>query len=158
MQPAPSLALGSVSLIPITAPSSSHGDRDANDEEEIPMNGHLTAVSHIDITQKLVRLYIFLAQSLDRALDPTAGASLPEHELQSHLASARSDLMAMLAVNRVVKEKVEAECNRVRSLVGACLKGGASKTAAFDELQSERDALKTKTAALSDLLAVFRAV
>ncbi len=122
------------------------------------MNGHLAVHSHIDITQTLVRLYIFLAQSLDRALNATTGQSHPEHELQSHLTSARSEVMAMLSVNRVVKEKVDEECNRVRSLIGACLKGGASKTAALDELKSERDTLKTKTAVLSDLLAVFRAV
>jgi hypothetical protein len=122
------------------------------------MNGHLAVNSHIDITQTLVRLYIFLAQSLDRAVNATAGHSYPDHELQSHLASARSEVMAMLSVNRVVKEKVGEECNRVRSLVAAFLKGGASKTAALDELKSERDVLKIKTAALTDLLAVFRAV
>ena len=122
------------------------------------MNGHLAVNHHIDITQTLVRLYIFLAQSLDRALNATAGPSLPDHELQSHLASARSDAMAMLSVNRVVKEKVEEECARVRSLIAAFLKGGAGKPGALDELKSERDVLKTKTAALTDLLAVFRAV
>jgi hypothetical protein len=122
------------------------------------MNGHLAVHSHIDITQTLVRLYIFLAQSLDRALNETAGQTYPEHELQSHLASARSEVMAMLSVNRVVKEKVEEECHRVRSLVAACLKGGPSKTAALDELRLQRDMLKTKTATLSDLLAVFRAM
>lgn len=66
--------------------------------------------------------------------------------------------MAMLSVNRVVKEKVEEECHRARTLVVAFLKGGASKTAILDELKSERDVLKTKTAVLTDLLAVFRAV
>jgi hypothetical protein len=121
------------------------------------MNSHLAVNRHIDITQALVRLYIFLAQSLDRALNAAAGHSYPDHELQSHLASARSEVMAMLSVNRVVKEKVDEECNRVRSLVAAFLKGGAGKTPA-DELKSERDVLKTKTAALTDLLAVFRSV
>jgi hypothetical protein len=122
------------------------------------MNSHLIVHNHIDITQTLVRLYIFLAQSLERALNDEVRQTYPEHELQSHLASARSEAMAMLSVNRVVKEKVEEECNRVRSLVGACLKGGASKTAVLDELKLEQEVLKTKTAALSDLLAVFRAV
>jgi hypothetical protein len=122
------------------------------------MHGHLAVNSHIDITQTLVRLYIFLAQSLDRALNATEEQSYPDHELQSHLASARSEVMAMLSVNRVVKEKVEEECNRVRTLVTAFLKGGSGKTAALDELKSERDVLKTKTAILTDLLAVFRAV
>ena len=121
------------------------------------MHGHLTVNHHIEITQTLVRLYIFLAQSLDRALNATAGAPYPDHELHSHLASARSEVMAMLSGNRVVKEKVEEECTRVRSLIGAFLKGGTGKTAALDELEWERDVLKVKTAVLSDLLAVFRA-
>ena len=114
--------------------------------------------SHIDITQTLVRLYIFLAQSLDRALNATVGQSDPGHELQSHLATARCEVMAVVSVNRVVKEKVGEECNRMSSLIGAFLKRGTGKTAAFDELKSERDVLKIKTAVLSDLPAVFRAV
>jgi hypothetical protein len=122
------------------------------------MNSQAEAVRHIDITQTLVRLYIFLAQSLDRVQDEMTGQSVPEHELQSHLQSARADVMAMLSANRVVKEKVEAECNRVQALVGRYLKEGAGKTALLDELKSERNILKTKTAALSDLLAVFRSV
>lgn len=122
------------------------------------MNTHAAAVNHIDITQTLVRLYIFLAQSVDRALDQTVGQSLPQHELQSQLQSARADVLAMLSVNRVVKEKVDTECSRVRALIGACLKEGAGKGAVREELASERNALKTKTAALSDLLAVFRSV
>ena len=63
-------------------------DGDATDEEENDMNGHLAVNSHIDITQTLVRLYIFLAQSLDRALNATTGQAFPEHELQSHLVSS----------------------------------------------------------------------
>ena len=120
------------------------------------MNTHVGAVGHIDITQTLVRLYIFLAQSVDRALDQTATPSLPEHELQSQLQSARAEVLAMLSVNRVVKEKVDAEYSRVRALIGACLKEGAGAGAVREELTSQRNALKTKTAALSDLLAVFR--
>jgi Skp family chaperone for outer membrane proteins len=63
----------------------------------------------------------------------------------------------MLSVNQVVKAKVEQECNRVRSLVTACLTDGAAKSAALEELKAERALLKQKTMALSDLLAVFRA-
>ena len=66
-------------------------------------------------------------------------------------------MMEILSVNRVVKDKVEQECNRVLSIAATCLTGGAGKTAAMDELKAERAVLKNKTMALSDLLAVFRA-
>jgi hypothetical protein len=65
--------------------------------------------------------------------------------------------MEILSVNRVVKDKVEQECQRVLTLSAACLTDGAAKKATMDELSAERDVLKKKTMALSDLLAVFRA-
>lgn len=116
------------------------------------------AQSHIDITDKLVRLYLFLAQSIDRCLSEAARISYPESELQSNLASTRIAVLDMLSVNRVVKGKVEQECHRVLSLVTACLTDGPGKTAALIDLRVERTMLKQKTMALSDLLAVFRAV
>ncbi len=121
------------------------------------MNAEVTTYSHIDITETLVRLYVFLAQGLDRCLDLAARQTYPEQELQSHLASTRATLMDMLSVNQVVKGKVEQECNRVLSLAAACLTDGGGNTVAVDELKAERGVLKNKIMALSDLLAVFRA-
>ena len=121
------------------------------------MNTQSTAHGHIDITETLVRLYVFLAQSLDRCLNEAARATYPEHQLQSHLSSTRAKMMEILSVNRVVKGKVEQECNLVLSLIAACLPDGAGKTAAMDDVKAERAVLKNKTMALSDLLAVFRA-
>ena len=37
--------------------------------EQTPMNDQLTAGNHIQITETLLRLYVFLAQELDRSLD-----------------------------------------------------------------------------------------
>ena len=121
------------------------------------MNAQSTVHSHVDITDTLARLYLFLAQSMDRCVSEAARISYPEAELQSHLASTRATVLDMLSVNQVVKAKVEQECNRVRSLIMACLTDGAAKTVALDELKVERAVLKHKTMALSDLLAVFRA-
>src|SRR5688500_18527131 len=121
------------------------------------MDGPLAVHSHIEITETLVRLYVFLAQELDRCLNEAARRNYPEQELQAHLASTRAEMMEILLVNRVVKDKVEQECNRVLTLSAACFKDGAAKTAVMDELKAERAVLKNKTMALSDLLAVFRA-
>ena len=66
-------------------------------------------------------------------------------------------MLDMLAVNQVVKGKVERECDRIGSLVTECLADGAAKESALDEVKAERAVLKHKTLALSDLLAVFRA-
>jgi hypothetical protein len=121
------------------------------------MNAQSTALGHIDITETLVRLYVFLTQNLDRCLNEAARTSYPEHELQSHLSSTRAEMMEILSVNRVVKNKIEQECDRVLSLAAACLTDESGKTAAIDALKAERVVLKNKTMALSDLLAVFRA-
>jgi hypothetical protein len=121
------------------------------------MNAQSTVLSHIDITDTLVRLYLFLAQSMDRCLNEAARISFPEAELQSHLASTRAAVLDMLSVNQVVKRKVEQECQRVLSLIPECLREGAGKAGALEELKVERAVLKHKTMALSDLLAVFRA-
>jgi hypothetical protein len=120
------------------------------------MTVQLAVHSHIDITDALARLYVFLAQSMDRCVSEAARISYPEAELQAHLASTRATVLDMLAVNQVVQAKVEQECDRVHSLIMACLGDGAAKAVALDELKAERATLKQKTMALSDLLAVFR--
>lgn len=121
------------------------------------MSAPSSVPSHIEITETLVRLYVFLAQYLDRCHDEAARQSFPEKELQAHLAATKAKMMEILSVNRVVKGKVEKECEHVLSLGAAYLKGGAKKKAVLDELKAERAVLQNKTIALSDLLAVFRA-
>jgi hypothetical protein len=122
------------------------------------MTAQSAVYSHIDITDTLARLYLFLAQSLDRCVSEAARINYPEAELQSHLASTRAAVLDMLAVNQVVQAKVEQECDRVRALVTACVTEGAATAVALEELKAERAVLKHKTMVLSDLLAVFRAV
>ena len=112
--------------------------------------------SHIDITDTLARLYLFLAQSMDRCVIEAARNNYPEAELQAHLDSTRTAALEMLAGNQVVKAKVEQECDRAHTLIMACLGGGAAKAVALDALKAERAVLKHKTMALTDLLAVFR--
>ncbi|HEU4686036.1 MAG TPA: hypothetical protein VFS39_16135 [Nitrospira sp.] len=121
------------------------------------MNAQSIGYRHIDITDTLARLYLFLAQSLDRCVSEAARISYPESQFQARLASTRGTVLDMLSVNQVVKGKVEQECDRVGSLVTACLKDGPAKAGALDELKAERAVLKHKTLALSDLPAVFRA-
>jgi recombinational DNA repair ATPase RecF len=119
--------------------------------------------SHIEITETLLRLYVFLAQYLDRCLDETLGRSLQEADLQAHLLATRKSVMEMLAVNRVVKGKVEHECERILELAATCLRDRQNGRTIdgdhrADLLKAERAMLKNKTIALSDLLAVFRAM
>jgi hypothetical protein len=121
------------------------------------MHAQTIVHSHMRVTDTLARLYLFLAQSLDRCVSEAARISYPEPEFQSNLASTRATVLDMLSVNQVVKGKIEQECNRVGSLVTACLTDGAAKAGALEELKAERAVLKHKTVALSDLLAVFRA-
>jgi hypothetical protein len=121
------------------------------------MSAQPTVQSHIDVTDTLARLYLFLSQSLDRCVSEAARISYPEPQFKASPASTRSMVLDMLSVNQVVKGKVEEECERVGLLVTACLTEGPAKAGALDQLKAERAVLKHKTLALSDLLAVFRA-
>ncbi len=121
------------------------------------MSGQPTT-THIGITETLLRLYVFLAQHLDRSRDEATRGSFPEHDLQAHLSTTRSAIMDILSVNPVVKDKVQEECNRVLSLGTAYLEDETKTASALAELQQERAVLQNKTIALSDLLAVFKAM
>jgi len=116
-----------------------------------------SAKEQLDVAAALVRLYLFLAQYLDRCFDEAARKSYPDSELQGHLTETRRQLMEILAVNPVVKNKLSQECDRILTLGATCLKGAAATTT-LEAIQAERAILKNKTIVLSDLVAVFRAL
>ena len=111
-----------------------------------------------DIAAALVRLYVFLAQYLDRCSDEAARKSFPDAELQAHLNETRRQLMEILSVNPVVKKKLTEECDRILAFGDACLQSGAADSKTREAIQAERAVLKNKTIALSDLVAVYRAL
>jgi len=117
-----------------------------------------SAKDQTDIAAALVRLYVFLAQYLDRCFDEAARKSYPDAELQGHLDETRRQLMEILSVNPVVKRKLADECDRILTLGASCLKSGAVDPKAREMIHAERAILKNKTIALSDLVAVFRAL
>ncbi|MDF0674867.1 MAG: hypothetical protein P0120_11105 [Nitrospira sp.] len=118
----------------------------------------VSANDQTDIAAALVRLYVFLAQYLDRCFDEAARKSYPDSELQGHLDETRRKLMEILSVNPVVKGKLADECDRILTLGASCLKAGAIDAKTREAIQAERAVLKNKTIALSDLVAVFRAL
>ena len=122
------------------------------------MATHTHTHDYIGITEVLVRLYVFLTQYLDRCLDEAARKAYPDEELHAHLSTTRATMADILAVNPVVKSKVEKECKDVLALGAAILRGGHERTAAMEPMQAQRAILRNKTIALSDLLAVFRAL
>ena len=111
-----------------------------------------------EIVAALVRLYVFLAQYLDRCFDDAARKSYPDAELEAHLRDTRSELMSILAVNPVVQNKLAQECDRIFALGASCMEAGAANVKTREAIQAERAILKTKTIALSDLVAVFQAL
>jgi hypothetical protein len=122
------------------------------------MSSQAQTPGHIEITETLVRLYVFLTQYLDRCLDEAARKAYPDEELHAHLSATREAMADILAVNPVVKSKVEKECTDVLALGAAILKGGQSRASSMEPMQEERAILRNKTIALSDLLAVFKAL
>jgi hypothetical protein len=122
------------------------------------MSSQAQTLGHIEITETIVRLYVFLTQYLDRCLDEAARKAYPDEELHAHLSKTRATMADILAVNPVVKSKVEKECKDVLALGTAILKGGHERASAMEPMQAQRAILRDKTIALSDLLAVFRAL
>lgn len=113
--------------------------------------------TQIDIAAAMVRLYVFLTQYLDRCFDEAARTSYPDAELHRHLTATKDELMRILSVNPVVKKKLSEECERILTLGTSCLRSGADP-AMREAVQAERTVLRNKTIALSDLVAVFRAM
>lgn len=118
----------------------------------------LTTNDQTDIAAALVRLYVFLAQYLDRCSDEAVRKSYPDSDLQRHLDETRRQLMELLSVNPVVKRKLADECDRILTLGASCLKSGVTDPNIREMIQAERAILKNKTIALSDLVAVYRAL
>jgi hypothetical protein len=107
----------------------------------------MTAKDQTDLAAALVRLYVFLTQYLDRCSDEAARARNPNEEL-----------LDILSANPVVKRKLTEECDRILALGASCLKSGSADQTLRDAIQAERAVLRNKTIALSDLVAVFRAL
>jgi hypothetical protein len=118
----------------------------------------LTTNDQTDIAAALVRLYVFLAQYLDRCSDEAVRKSYPDSDLQGHLDETRRQLMELLSVNPVVERKLADECDRILTLGASCLKSGVTDPNIREMIQAERAILKNKTIALSDLVAVYRAL
>ena len=111
----------------------------------------------MQITETVLRLYVLLNQYLDRCQDQAAKEAFPESEFQEHLQATREKATELLATNRVVKDKVEAETERILQLGADCVER-ARDHEIIDQLNKEREMLRMKTLAISDLLAVFRSV
>ncbi|MBL8036225.1 MAG: hypothetical protein JSS38_15675 [Nitrospira sp.] len=118
----------------------------------------ISSTDQTEIAAALVRLYVFLTQYLDRCTDEAARKGYPDSELQMHLDETRRQLMEILSVNPVVKRKLADECDRILHLGASCLKLGADDAKTREAIQAERAVLKSKTIALSDLVAVYRAL
>lgn len=113
--------------------------------------------SHITMTETMLRFYVFLGQYIDRCLDEEHRQALPEQEFQQHLATTHDQVAKLLASNRVVKDKAEVEFQRVTTMCQEYLKDLGSRDQSR-VLHEEREILRVKMLALSDLLAVFRSV
>ena len=113
--------------------------------------------THITTTETVLRFYVFLGQYIDRCLDEEHRRALPEPEFQKHLSATHDQVAELLATNRVVKGKTEAEFQRVTGLCQDYLTHPGSQEHQRT-LKAERETLRIKMLALSDLLAVFRSV
>jgi len=110
---------------------------------------------HIQTTEIYLRFYVFLGKCLDRCLDESEKASVPEQEFQRHFQETRTQVGERFASNQRVKDKLEQEYERVTQKAMSFTKNPNNETIR-KELSQERELLKIKALTLSDLLAVFR--
>ena len=113
--------------------------------------------THITMTETVLRFYVFLGQYIDRCVDEEHRRSLPDDDFQQHLATTHDQVVELLAANRVVKDKAEVDFQRVTTICQDYLKHPGNDAHA-QALKEEREMLRVKMLALSDLLAVFRSV
>ncbi len=114
--------------------------------------------TYLDVAAALVRLYVFLDQYLDRCFNDAARRSYPDADLHQHLTTTRNELMAIISVNPVVQKNLAEECDRILTLGTSCMRTGPADRALAEQIGAERAALRNKTRALSDLVAVYRAM
>jgi len=109
----------------------------------------------MEITETVLRFYVFLRHYLDRFHDQAAKEAFPESEFRKHLRVTQVKVTELLTSNRVVKQKVAAESNGILQLGSDSVERRSGVTG---QLAKERELLRVKTVAISDLLAVFRSI
>ncbi len=120
------------------------------------MSQESSVPQHIRTTETLLRLYVLLAQYLDRCRSEDGSSpSLSEGEFQKHLSDTKAAVSHLLSTNRIVPNKVEEEYERVMKR-GEALTKKPGDSELITQVDQEREVLRIKTLALSDLLAVFR--
>ena len=110
---------------------------------------------HIHTTEIYLRFYVFLGKYLDRCLDESEKASMPEQEFQQHFQDTRTQVGERLSANQRVKDKLEQEYHRVTKMA-ISFDNNLNNEILRKELIQERETLKIKALTLSDLLAIFR--
>ena len=105
------------------------------------MNDHVPADNHVQSIETVWRLYVFLAEELDRSRQARRETFL-EQELRDPLSSTRAKAMEILSVNPMVKEKVDNECQRALALAADCLAERNGKSPAATNVQAEEAVLK----------------
>ena len=110
---------------------------------------------YLTTTETYLRFYVLLTQCLDRCLDDGIRESFSEKDFQGHLSETRTTVLDLLATNRVVKEKVEKEYEYILNLGKDYLENSTGEDMR-KKVEEERETLRIKMLALSDLLAVFR--
>ena len=121
------------------------------------MNGTSVAQNCIEIIETLIKLYTSLGQSLDHCLNEIGTGAVEEHELQAYLSTSRAQAMDILAGSPAVRQKFGEECKRLLSLTSACFSNGTQYSVAMKQARTERETLRSKSAALSELREVLRA-
>ncbi len=111
---------------------------------------------HIKTTETLLRLYVLLAQFLDRCQEEEGRrSSLSEAEFQKLLLETKTSVASLVSSNRIVPEKIEQEFEQIMQ-IGQNVSKNPGDTKLMAEVTQQREVLRIKTLALSDLLAVFR--
>ena len=121
------------------------------------MSQEKIAPLHIQTTEIYLRFYVLLGKCLDRCLNESEKASMPEQEFQQHFQDTRTQVGKSLSSNQRVQNKLEQEYQRVTNMATSFTNNLHNETLRKEVIQ-ERELLKIKALTLSDLLAVLRSV
>ena len=109
------------------------------------------------VTSLLSHLYLGLTRYLDWIHEGSSKSEKTEEEVKSLIQTTRDGLEKYLSKNPVVQRSVEEECALVFSIVKESTSSGLTPKL-MEKMTTERAKLQTKIVALTDLVALFKAL
>ncbi len=121
------------------------------------MNAQSADSQLVTVTELLSHLYLGLTRLLDSIHENSEKSKKTREEIKSLIQAAREGLEKYLSKNPVVRRNVEEEHALVSKIVEEAMNSGLTPKV-MEKMTTERAKLQTKIVALTDLIALYKAL